>query len=178
MLARDILARLLARRLGIRKRANVPRLTIRQILAWADEHRPRTGQWPRHLSGAMDGAPGEAWPAIDEALRQGHRGLKGGSSLARLLGRRRGVPNVATLPRLTIRQILRWADAHCRRMGEWPDGESGTIRESRGETWKGGGDSPVPGTARSTRRLAPGPAEASTPVPRLVEEVTHAQADR
>src|SRR5262249_43145395 len=80
----DTLACLMAHRMDIRNRASIPRLTVRQILTWADEHHARTGQWPRHLSGAIDGAPGESWMAVDDALRQGHRGLKGGSSLARL----------------------------------------------------------------------------------------------
>jgi hypothetical protein len=137
LLGGDTLARLLARRLDIRNPANIPRLTVRRILAWADEHHDRTGQWPRRLSGAIDGAPGESWLAIDDALRQGHRGLKGGSSLARLLARRRGVRNIGDLPRLSIRQILRWADAPRRRTGKWPHGESGFIPHSGGETWKG-----------------------------------------
>jgi hypothetical protein len=69
-------------------------------------------------------------------LRQGHRGLRGGSSLAQLLARRRGVWNQAGLPRLTIRQILAWADAHQQRTGKWPTDRSGFIPDSRGETWK------------------------------------------
>jgi hypothetical protein len=34
--------------------------------------------------------PGQSWAAIDEALRRGLRGLPGGDTLARLLGRHRG----------------------------------------------------------------------------------------
>jgi hypothetical protein len=37
------------------------------------------------LSGPVAGAPGETWRAIDEALRRGHRGLPGDSSLSWLL---------------------------------------------------------------------------------------------
>jgi hypothetical protein len=132
----DTLARLLARRLGVRNRASIPPLTLRQILAWADGHHARTGRWPRHLSGAVHGAPGESWTAIDAALRQGSRGLRDGSSLARLLARRRGVRNRSDLPRLTVLQILRWAGIYHRRTGAWPDGNSGSIPGSGGETWK------------------------------------------
>jgi hypothetical protein len=68
-----------------------PRLTLAQILAWADEHRRRTGEWPGTTSGPVAGVPGESWRAVGEALRQGLRGLPGGDSLARLLRRERGM---------------------------------------------------------------------------------------
>ena len=66
-----------------RKRWRPPKLVIAQILAWADEHHARTGQWPRVRSGAVAGTPGETWRAVDTALVQGNRTLSGGSSLAR-----------------------------------------------------------------------------------------------
>jgi hypothetical protein len=64
-------------------------LTVEQILAWADLHHARTGRWPNQHSGAVAGAPGENWSAINQALWQGNRGLPGGDSLTRLLGRHR-----------------------------------------------------------------------------------------
>jgi hypothetical protein len=67
-------------------------LTVTMILAWADAHRARTGRWPLASSGAVTGAPGEHWRALDSALRHGGRGLPAGSSLSRLLEERRGVP--------------------------------------------------------------------------------------
>jgi hypothetical protein len=60
---------------------------VEQILAWADDHHNRTGHWPNQYAGPVAGAPGETWSAIDCALRRGLRGLPGGDSLARLLGR-------------------------------------------------------------------------------------------
>jgi hypothetical protein len=92
------LARLLAGRLGVRNRANIPRLTVGLILAWADAHHERNGTWPKRRSGPIDDAPGETWKAIDIALDQGCRGLPGGSSLRRLLAGHRGVGNRAGLP--------------------------------------------------------------------------------
>ena len=62
-----------------------PRLTLELILAWADAHRERTGEWPVVTSGAVHGVVGETWIAIDRALRRGSRGLPGGSSLPKLL---------------------------------------------------------------------------------------------
>jgi hypothetical protein len=86
----DSLARLLARRRGTRNRAALPHLTVEQILVWVDAHYQRTGRRPSAASGAVGDAPGETCAAIDQALSQGRRGLPGGDSLARLLGRCRG----------------------------------------------------------------------------------------
>jgi hypothetical protein len=69
-----------------------PPLTVAQILAWADEHRRRTGDWPRQSSGPVAGAPGLTWMAVDTALKKGGRGLAGGDSLARVLRRERDQP--------------------------------------------------------------------------------------
>jgi hypothetical protein len=66
-----------------------PPLTVEQILAWADAHHARTGRWPHAGSGPVEGAPGEVWGNVNAALYDGHRGLPGGDSLARLLDRRR-----------------------------------------------------------------------------------------
>lgn len=37
---------------------------------------------------------------------------------------------------LTIKQILRWADAYCRTHGRWPTSRSGTIDGANGRTWE------------------------------------------
>jgi hypothetical protein len=134
-LPRGSLARLLARRLGARNRGDLPRLSERLILRWADAHRRAHGRWPSANSGPVDTAPGETWRAVESALRQGCRGLPGGSSLACLLAERRQVPNPKRLPRLTEARILAWADAHRRRTGEWPTVRSGPVAGEPGETW-------------------------------------------
>ena len=66
-----------------------PRLTIGQILAWADGHARRTGKWPVQTSGPIPGTPGQTWRIVDKALRRGGRGLQDGSSLRQLLDRER-----------------------------------------------------------------------------------------
>jgi hypothetical protein len=86
--------------------------------------------------GAIAEAPGETWAAVQAALREGLRGLPGGSSLARLLARERGVRRRSLRPRLAERQILRWAQAHYRRTGRWPTRRSGPIAEAPGESWE------------------------------------------
>jgi hypothetical protein len=83
------LFRLLAKKRGLRDRLNLPPLTPEQILAWADRHFARTGSWPKYTSGAIIDAPGESWAGMGNALRNGRRGLAGGSSLAKLLANAR-----------------------------------------------------------------------------------------
>jgi hypothetical protein len=79
------LPRLLAEHFGVRNPGQLARLTDRQIRTWARRHRQRTGSWPAADSGPVTDAPGETWCGVDMALKQGWRGLPGGSSLFRLL---------------------------------------------------------------------------------------------
>jgi hypothetical protein len=113
-----------------------PPLSVEQILAWADAHCARTGEWPTPHSGPVPEAPGETWAAVQSALYQGLRGLPRGTSLARLLAGRRGKSTRSALPRLSQRQILEWADAHRRRTGRWPAVDSGAVAEAPAETWR------------------------------------------
>jgi len=129
------LVRLLHEERGVYSQAYQPALTEKQILAWADAHFRRTGEWPSCSSGAIAGAPGESWRYVDAALRLGRRGLKPGHSLPKLLEERRGVRNHLHLPKFTLKGILEWADAHQRRTGEWPKQNSGVVRDTLGETW-------------------------------------------
>jgi hypothetical protein len=110
-----------------------PPLTVEQILAWADAHQARTGHWPSSESGAIPETRSETWAKVHSALREGHRGLPGGDTLARLLrgygrgrkaapsGKRAWMPKeddlVRTLPpaevaRCTRRSLL---EVHVRR---------------------------------------------------------------
>jgi hypothetical protein len=113
-----------------------PRLTEGKILKWADAHYRQTGTWPTRKSGPILAAPGETWILVDGCLRAGTRGLRYGGSLAKLLAKRRGVRNTAALTRLTIRQILAWADAHHRRTGRWPSFcTKAPLPDAPGENW-------------------------------------------
>ncbi len=73
--------------------------------------------------------------AVAVALSHGQRGLRGGSSLASLLAKHRRVRNRASIPDLAFGRILRWADAHKARTGNWPWCESGPVYENPAETW-------------------------------------------
>jgi hypothetical protein len=145
------LARLLAEARGARNTSCLPHLTIQQILSWADSHYRRTRRWPTSESGRVVDHLEETWKRVDNALRLGLRGLPGDSSLAQLLARRRGVRNIQSLPRLTVKQILIWADAHYRRIGEWPNSKTGRIAQAPGETWSG-----IKAALQSGRRGFPG----------------------
>jgi superfamily II DNA or RNA helicase len=129
------LAKLLNERRGVRYQQQLPQLTEEQILLWVDSYRAKTNKWPRQRSGTIGCPPGETWTGIDQALRAGRRGLSPGSSLARLLEERRGVPSHMNRPPLTYSQILAWAYAYFARTGQWPNGKSGSIAESPGDTW-------------------------------------------
>jgi hypothetical protein len=129
------LAELLSRERGVRNPGNVPKLTPKQILAWADAHYRRTSRWPTVDGGPIPEAPGENWQALDAALRCGTRGLRGGTSLPRLLTRYRGRRNHLDLPPLSKKRILAWADAHFQRTGKWPNRNSGPVQEAPDENW-------------------------------------------
>jgi hypothetical protein len=111
------------------------RLTIQQILAWADEFHQREGRWPARGSGPIKGTQDDTWESIDNALREGMRGLQRGSSVALLLEKHRGARHKHHRPRITNRDILAWADAHHRRARRWPTSAAGLIPESTGDTW-------------------------------------------
>jgi hypothetical protein len=112
-------------------------LTVAQVLAWADEHRRRTGAWPSTSSGPVSEASTETWRGIDQALRLGLRGLPPGDTLRRLLRRARGAGDRRLRPSLSEAQIIAWAQSHYARTGRWPNSRSGAIAEAPGETWGG-----------------------------------------
>src|SRR5688572_20312990 len=116
------LARLLAKRRGVRNSEYPPLLTEAQIVKWAKLHHKRTGKWPKENSGPIVDAAGETWTAIDLALRKGkRRGTPGKDSLPKLLNRCCGVPfgvrPAKYLPKFNVRQILQWAAAYDARHG-------------------------------------------------------------
>jgi hypothetical protein len=129
------LAQLLACRRDVPNPNALPSFTIKQILDWADLHHHRYGYWPNSQSGPIDDAPEETWSCVNRALQGGYRGLKGGSTLARLLVKRRGVLCHKHQPELTVEQILRWTDAHRERTGHWPNMASGPVVDAPGECW-------------------------------------------
>lgn len=130
------LAQLLGEHRGLRNIQDLPDLTTKQILAWADKYHNRTSRWPNQLSGPIKATSGETWAGINYALSKGSRGLQVIGSLAELLATHRGVRNQGNLPPLTKEQILSWSDAHQKRTDRWPRREDGVILEAPSETWR------------------------------------------
>jgi hypothetical protein len=130
------LPRLLAEHRDVRNRLNLPALDIPQILYWVKAFRARTRKWPKAASGPILESPGERWSSVDKALRCGARGLPGKSSLAILIHQKFRNRLKYRREKLSIPQILAWADAHYERHGSWPTRFSGRIPEARSDTWK------------------------------------------
>jgi hypothetical protein len=120
------LPRLLAKHRQHRNLGDLETLSLDIILGWADDHKRRTGKWPKQSTGSIVGT-NETWQKVNQSLVKGFRSLPGGSSLARLLAIHRGVRNQSDLPRLSEIEILKWADAHFRVQGEWPHQKSGAV---------------------------------------------------
>lgn len=129
------LAKLFAQRGRKRNQRQLPRFTFAKILAWADRHHRRTGDWPDRGSGPIKEAPGESWQIVNAALQVGGRGLPGRGSLARLLAERRGRRPRNRMPKLSISRILAWADRHRARTGDWPIQTSGSVADAPENTW-------------------------------------------
>ena len=129
------LAKLLWKHRGRRNKQALPPLMIKRVLRWADAHYKRTGDWPMSTSGQVHEEPEETWNGISIALSNGLRSFPGGSSLARLLAKKRGRFNWVDQPRLTIKKILTWADAYHRRFGRWPMHTSKVVPGQSGESW-------------------------------------------
>ena len=133
--SRSSLVKVLVKHRNARSQRILPPLTISQILAWMDAHKRSAGKWPTPKSGQVTGTD-ETWAGIGHALRIGYRGLPGASSLADLLSEHRGVRNIRNLPPLSVEQILKWADAHKKSTGGWPNKNNGAVSGTN-ETWGG-----------------------------------------
>jgi hypothetical protein len=155
----DSLHRLLRRCRGVTRRMILSPLSLDQVLGWADAFHTRTGRWPHANSGPVEEARDLTWWAVDADLRQGFRGLPGGSTLARLLQERRGVRHPSEPPRLTYDLILTWVDSFRRQWGKWPSCQDGPVPDAPDETWAGidkalkGGSRGLPGGLSLSRLI-------------------------
>jgi superfamily II DNA or RNA helicase len=111
-----------------------PRISLEQILAWADEHYAKHSVWPCQTSGTIPGTL-ETWAGINHALERGHRGLNvSGYSIAKILQEHRGVRNRGDLPDLTEELVIGYADAYFAANKTWPKRDSGAIPGTP-DTW-------------------------------------------
>ena len=126
----------LASLLAANRSTTKSQLTEAMILNWADAYFDTHRSWPKRISGVIEGTNGDTWGSVEYALYAGTRGLGGGKTLAQLLLEHRGVRNQGRLRRLTVRQVLAWAEAYNRKTGAWPSHSSGYIEGTVGETWQ------------------------------------------
>lgn len=117
------------------KRHRPPEFEITAILEWAKSHHERTGAWPNKTSGRIAEAPAESWQKINQALRQGLRGLPGGNSLARLLFVQIGADARASLIAYSVESICEWAMAWHERTGAWPARRAVAFPKHRARQW-------------------------------------------
>jgi hypothetical protein len=113
-----------------------PDLTAYQILDRADLIEAWSGGWPIKAEGRR-GLADTTWSLVAPCLKNGSRGLPGGSSLAKLLLEHRGRRHRELLPPLTPDLILSWEDEHHARTGDWPTQYTGPVDAAPGETWAG-----------------------------------------
>ncbi|MCH7700475.1 MAG: hypothetical protein IID37_02190 [Planctomycetes bacterium] len=130
--------KLLADKRGRRNLQDLIPLTESLILRWATAHRKRTGNWPTVDSGVIPDAPNpqETWRRVENAMAKGRRGMPGGSSIAKLLLEHRKKRHLHRQPRLTIKQILIWIDAHYWRTQKCPRSHDGLIYGTQQEKWR------------------------------------------
>ena len=101
--------------------ARRPDYSVDQLLVWVDVFIEKHGEPPTQRSGEVEGTS-ENWCAIDLALRNGCRGLPGGSSLSRLLTETHRINQD-----FSEDQILVWADAYYEKHGDYPMHRSGKV---------------------------------------------------
>ncbi len=112
------------------------KLTKEKIVELLREYHERTGEWPGELTQDPElEKKGLNWRKIDRSLREGARGLPGGTTLVRLIAETFGVRNGSRPGALRESQIRAWALAHRQRTGEWPSRDSGEIDGAPGEKW-------------------------------------------
>jgi hypothetical protein len=146
------LVQLLANARGVRNKKAPPPLRPRQILNWAYAHRACHGRWPTRTSGEIPGSGGETWACVNRALSLGLRKLRGGTTLSSFLRGRNHIANPERATKLSLAQVLVWADEYFAAHGRWPDINSGAIPKSRGERWRG-----INLSLTRARRGLPGP---------------------
>jgi hypothetical protein len=129
------LAKFIAENFGVRNRTTLPPLTVAMIEQWVMEYHAREREWPTERSGIIEDSGGETWNAVDTALRFGHRGLSGDSSLPKFIAERFGVRNASNRPKLTEEMIKRWVMEWKTETDSWPTETCGEIPGSGGETW-------------------------------------------
>lgn len=135
------LPKLLKDRFGERNISNLHSLDESFVVDRVAEYFQANGKYPRFddRSQVLNGHPGDTWKRYDSALRNGRRGLPGGSSVADLLERHFGVCNPMNMPELDERFIVDRLIQHKSEFGSLPIAKSNTqvLGGYPCDTWKG-----------------------------------------
>ncbi len=124
------LAKLRKSHFGDRNRSDLSPLTEEFIVECMKVYEKRHMRLPSMDSGAVEGMPGEIWKNWDFALRNGYRGLPGGSSLAKL--KNKHFPPT----RLTEAFIVHHMQIYKKKHGKLPTSNSGSVEAVPGATWQ------------------------------------------
>lgn len=128
--------------LGILRSSEKQTLSEKQVLAASIKYFRATGQFPNQkTTDSVPGMPGETWTILDTALRDGNRGLPGGSSLSILTKAARdkvGLVKKHEKGELTVKQILAAGSEYLSVNGKIPTVEtSDGVPGLPNETWIG-----------------------------------------
>lgn len=102
-----------------------------QIWCWMSEWHNKNGEYPTARSQSRTLSAGISWRVISTALREGYHGLPGGSSLAKLRRRKRGLSPIKLL---TEDLILKWMREWRKDRGDYPNSATNGFAPN-GDKW-------------------------------------------
>ncbi len=115
-------------------RLKLPEEEILKLLKGYNKRHP--GKWPTETTkDPVLKKKGLSWRKIDRSLREGARGLPGGSSIAKFLTEKLGIRNGNRPGPISEDTIWSWAKAHKKATGAWPTRDSGDVNGHPGEVW-------------------------------------------
>jgi hypothetical protein len=134
------LAKLMADRFGYVYWGNKMPLSDEFILDMVDQFKNEHGKFPGQYSGLVAGGfPGDDWGGYNASLRDGGRGLHGGTTLAKLIhSRYPEYVHSKNCENLTVEFIVDRAKEHLDLNGKFPVVKGGSVTNGYpGDTWNG-----------------------------------------
>ena len=129
------LPRLAAEHFDHRNVGELPPLTIDLILDKMRDFQRSHGRFPNCNDGLVEGMSGDTWKNWNASLQKGYRGLRKGSTLARLRKEHLGDRNRSDLSPLSETFIVECMKFYKMRHGRLPTAQSGPVEGMLGETW-------------------------------------------
>jgi hypothetical protein len=156
------LANLIAEEFGIKNKMNLPPLTEKIICDWVGKFIEKNKRKPTKSDGIIEFAnneyKGETWKTINFSLLRGTRGLRGGSSLAKLIQQKFGIRDYCNPPKLSLEMIREWIQKYIIKHNTKPTAKSGIVEfaedEYKGITWAAIADAMSNGRRGLTGKLS------------------------